>query len=324
MRAIVILTALLCLVSANHATGQLPQVRQDTIFLRQGDRLLGKLTGIDGQSIRLRRQLLPLPGAAADAAPIFASVTVLRSHVDRVEFSSDEAQVRMLKNATAANAHQIEALWREARPWLPIPKSSAGAIGLTYGDLLLRSGDLANARKAFDLFKSIETGTWSRPEAMRARQGRLRAMVALGIVQEAAAEAKELERTSNDPAILIEAKFILAGATEKSLRKLVDDNPRWEEDAFVLPERNRLYEETLELYLYPALFFGSEIEAAARGLWSAVEVCRFAGDLKQALEASHDLVAIYPETSYAREAQNFIEALPESSRKQYNEIEAKR
>ena len=149
-------------------------------------------------------------------------------------------------------------------------------------------------------------------------------MVASGSVHEAVVEAKEIEGISDDPAVLIEAKFILAKAAEKALRKLVDDNPRWAEDAFILPERNRLYEEALELYLYPALFFGSDIDVAARGLWGAAELCRFAGDLKEALEASRDLVAIYPGTSYARQAQDFIDTLPESSRKQYNEIEAKR
>jgi hypothetical protein len=315
---------LLCFVFVDKAPGQFPRVGQDTIFLRQGDRLVGKLTGIDERSIRLRRLLPPLPGASADAAPVFASVVVLRSHVDRVEFSSAEAQERILKNATAANRSEIEALWREARPWLDIPKSSAGVIGLAYGDLLLRSDDVASARKAIDLFRTIETGAWSRPEAMRARQGRLRAMVAAGIAQEAVVEAKEIERIAEDPAVLIEARFILAKASEKALRNLVEDNPRWQEDAFILPERNRLYEETLKLYLYPALFFGSEIDVAARGLWGAVEVFRFAGDLKEALEASRDLVAIYPGTSYARQAQDFIDTLPESLRKQYNEIEAKR
>ena len=291
------------------APGQIPRVGQDTIFLRQGDRLVGKLTGIDERSIRLRRLLPPLPGASDDAAPIFASIMVLRSDVDRVEFSSDETPERMLKNATVANLSEIETLWREARVWLGIPKSSAGEIGFAYGDLLLRKGDLASARKALDLFKAIETGTWSHHMTMRARQGRLRAMVAAGSVQEAVVEAKEIERVAEDPAVLIEAKFILAKAAEKALRKLVEDNPRWEEDAFVRPERNRLYEEALELYLYPALFLGSEIEVASRGLWGAVEVCRFAGDLKQALEASLDLVEIYPGTSYARLAQNFIETL---------------
>lgn len=318
------LVALSGLLIAGDACGQFPQVGQDTIFLRQGDRLVGKLTGVDEQSIRLRRLLPPLAGTPADAAPVFASVTVLRSHVERVEFSFGEAQERVLKNATPVSASEIEALWREARPWLAVPKSPAGGIGISYGDLLLRAGDLASARKALELFRVIETEAWSRPDAMRARQGRLRAMVALGTLEEAVAEAREVERVAEDPVVLIEAKFILAKAAEKTLRKLEEDNPRWQQDAFVAPERECLYEEALELYLYPALFFGSEIDAASRGLWGAVEVSRFAGDLKQALEASRDLVAIYPGTSYARQAEDFIDTLPENLRKQYNEMEAKR
>ncbi|MGA7879824.1 MAG: hypothetical protein WCD63_03045 [Terrimicrobiaceae bacterium] len=314
----------LCLVLAGGASGQIPQVGRDTIFLRQGDRMVGKLTGIDEQGIRLRRLLPPLAGASTDSVPIFASITVLRSDVDRVEFSSNEAQTRMLKNATAINLQEIEALWREARPWLSIPRSSSAEVGLVYGDLLLRNDEPATAQKALELFRAIERETWSAPDAMRARQGRLRAMVASGNAQEAVAEAKEVERISEDPSVLIEAKFILAKATEKALRKLVDDNPRWEEDAFVKPERDRLYDEALELYLYPALFFGSESEVAARGLWGAVELCRFAGDLGQAQQASRDLIEIYSATSYARQAQDFLGALPGSLIKQHDETKANR
>ena len=39
--------ASLGILIAGNACGQLPQVGKDTIFLRQGDRLVGKLTGID-------------------------------------------------------------------------------------------------------------------------------------------------------------------------------------------------------------------------------------------------------------------------------------
>jgi hypothetical protein len=311
-------------VFAGSAYGQLPQVGRDTIFLRQGDRLVGKLTGIDELSIRLQRLLPPLAGASIDAAPIFASVAVLRAHVDRVEFSSDEAQERLLKNATDANLPEIETFWRKARPWLAIPKSSAGEIGLVYGDLLLRNGDRAAVQKALELFRTVEMETWSRADKMRATQGRLRAMVAAGSVQEAISEAKEIERISREPSVLIEAKFILAKGMEGALRRLIDQNPRWEEDAFVRPERHRLYNEALELYLYPALFFGSETEVAARGLWGAVELSRFAGDLRQALQASRDLVEIYSSTSYAREAQHFIDTLPDSLSSKYYETEPKR
>ena len=51
----------LCLVFAGGAGGQIPQVGRDTIFLRQGDRLVGKLTGIDDLCVHM-----PTPSANTD------------------------------------------------------------------------------------------------------------------------------------------------------------------------------------------------------------------------------------------------------------------
>ena len=261
---------ILSLAVAGLGNGQEPRNRQDTIFLRQGEAVAGKIEGFDGRTIRLQRFLPPLPGVPPDAAPVFASVAVPISHVERVEFSFDELRNRKLGTATAANISEVEALWREAFPWLSIPKSPAGEIGLSYGDLLLSAGNFASARKALEIFKIIETGSWSQRATTRARQGRLRAMIATGDAQQAVAEAEEIVRTVDDPAILIEAKLILAQAAHKALDKFVADNPRWKEDVFAIPERNQLYDEALELYLYTALFFGSETNAAARGLWGAL------------------------------------------------------
>ena len=305
----------LALLVATHLRAQDPQSGQDTIFLRQGEAIAGRVTGFDGRGIRLQRFLPPLQGAPANAAPVFASVTVPVSHVDRVEFSSDEVPDQKLRSATAVNISEIKALWDEALVWLSIPKSRAAEIGLCYGYLLLNFGDLASGRHALEIFKIIESSSWSESAKIRARQGRLRAMIATNRTQEAIAEAEEIARTAADPAILIEAKSILAQAAHRAFNQFVADNPRWKEDPFAIPERNRLYDEVLQLHLYPALFFGSEIQAASRGLWNVVEICQSAGDLKQALEASRDLLFIYPETNYAKQAAAFIDNLPDAVKK---------
>ncbi len=314
---------ILALSVAGITHGQDPQNGQDTIFLKQGEAIAGRIAGFDGRTIRLQRFLQPLPGRPLDTEPVSASVTVPVSHVERVEFFFDEARDRKLRSATTASISEIEALWREAFSWLSLPKSPAAEAGLCYGNLLLGAGDLASAQKALQTFESIEAGSWNQDARMRARQGRLRAMITAGHAQLAISEAEEIVRAAKDPAILIEAKFILAQAAHKALEKFVADNPRWQEDSFAIPERNRLYDEALTLYLYPALFFGSEINAAARGLWGAVETYQLAGDLRQAFEASRDLVSIYPETVYARQAQALVDTLPDSFKKQDNETDIK-
>ena len=296
----------------------------DTIFLLRGEKVAGRVIALEPAGLRVQRPLPPPPGAPAPAAPVFATVMIARADVDRIEFAPDEVRDRKLKEATPEQLAEIEAIWLKARPWLSFPRSPAGRIGLTYADLLLRTTNPANAQKALAVSKEIEAQTWDQDNTLLAKQTRLRAMVATGNAADAIKEAVALEKISEDPEILIEAKYILADAADKSLRKLVEENPRWEEDLFVIPERNRLYNEALDHYLYPYLFFGSQVEPSARGLWGAIELYRFVGDQTQAREASQDLVTIYPDTSYAKLAGAFLATLPESSKKQDHEKNARK
>ncbi len=171
---------ILALTVAGITHGQDPHNGQDTIFLKQGEAIAGRIAGFDGRTIRLQRFLQPLPGRPLDTEPVSASVTVPVSNVERVEFFFDEARDRKLRSATTANISEIEALWREALPWISIAKSPAAEAGLSYGNLLLGAGDFASAQKALQIFATIETGSWSQDARMRGRQGRLRAMIIAG------------------------------------------------------------------------------------------------------------------------------------------------
>jgi hypothetical protein len=295
----------------------------DTIFLLRGDRMAATVVGIEGPNIRVQRPLPPPPGAPAPATPLFASVAITRADIDFIEFAPDEARDRKVREATVAQLSEMEALWKRYEPWLSQRKSPAGAIGLAYGNLLLRSDQPRHAEKALALFRQIERETWNDDDLMGAKQGRLRAMVATGNAKDAVQEAAELAKISEDPAVLVQAKYILAEAADKALRKLTEDNPRWQEDVFVIPERNRLYHDALDLYLHSCLFFGSETEAASRGLWGACGVHQFTGETAQAAELARDLVAIYPDTPHAALARKFLDGLPEEIRNQDNEKDAR-
>lgn len=295
----------------------------DTVFLASGEKSTGKLIGIDAQNVRLQKPLAPPPGSPASAAPMFATVAIPLGMIERVEFAGDDARDARLARATPDEVTDIGGLWLLAEPWLALPKSPAGRIGVVYGDLLLRSGTPDNAVRALEVFTRIEEGSWSDDDVAQARQGRLRAMVATGRAGEAVAEATELAKVSEDPAVLVEAKYILAEAADRGLRKLIEDNPRWEQDVFVIPERHRLYHEALDLYLFPYLFFGSEAEPAARGLWGAARVYQFTGETAQAVECARDIAAIYPGTKYAIPARQFLDSLPQEARQQDLEKEAR-
>lgn len=287
---------------------------QDVLFMKSGEKRPGHVAGLDNVQFRLQVPLPPPPGSAPGAAPVFASVSVPRGDVDYIEFAPDPALEAILKSPSAAQIAEIESRWIKAEPWLPVPHSPAARIANAFGGALLQTGDPAKAARALELFKKVEAGAWDPADKLSARQGRLRAMVATGNAKDAINEAVELSSVTEDPAVLIEAKFILASAADASLRKLLEDNPRWEEDINIIPERHRLYNEALDFYLYPGLFAGSESEAAARGLWGAAGVYILTGETQKALECARDIAILYPQTKPAGPAKEFIASLPEAQR----------
>ncbi len=287
---------------------------QDVLFLRSGEKRSGRLSGLDDLQFRLQVPLPPPPGAMPETPPVFASVSIARKDVDHIDFAPDPARETLLGAIPPPSLADLETAWTKAEPWLAVPRSPAARIGNLLGNQLLQGGDPAQAARALDLFRKIEDAAWDPGDKLAARQGRLRAMVATGHAKEAVQEARAIAEITENPIVLIEAKYILATAAEDSLRKLLRENPRWEEDIYIIPERHRLYNEALDLYLYPSLFVGSETEPAARGLWGAAGIHLLAGESQKALECARDIVTIYPGTKSARPAAEFIASLPEAQR----------
>jgi len=293
---------LLTLLAAGSALAQISEV-SDTIFMSDaaGTRRVGRIAGIDANSLKVQMTLSN--GAVA-------TIGVPRTQVSRVEFAPNAALQRLLAAPIATNAAALGTEWAKWKSFLAMPKSPAGAVGIAYASALLATGDAKLAPQALEIFKFIEQGAWSEADEDAAKQGRLRALVATGHAADAVAEAETLARESEDPTVLIEAKFILAEAAQQKLRKLVEDNPRWNEDPIVRPEHDRLTNEALDLYLHPYLFLGSETEAASRGLWGAVQIYQFTGDKPNAIESARDLVALYAGTPYAKLAREYLDKLP--------------
>jgi tetratricopeptide (TPR) repeat protein len=173
----------------------------------------------------------------------------------------------------------------------------------------VKSKDPTKATQALELFNRIEAKSWRDEDKARAKQGRLRAMLALGRAEEAVEQAQKLAEQSEDHEILIEAKNIMAQAAEKDLRNFLEENPRWEMDSNVIEERHRLYNRVLELYLYPALFFGSDAERSACGLWGAAGIYRLSNQTNLAIETARDIVTLYPDSPEATPAKQYLASL---------------
>ncbi len=278
----------------------------DVVFLRNSPPRAGRNIEREGNIFRLNVPLIP------GQAP--ARVTIPAAEVERIEFADDPAREAFLRGEADQDIIAAARWWGANERFTDVPNSPAPAIGRRYADLLLAHENALFRQRALEIYTRLEKEAWSPAERGFARQGRLRAMIATGRAAEAVEEAQSLAESSEDPAVLIEAKFILATAEEAKLRQLLQDNPRWEEDIFIRPERHRLYHTALDLFLYPALFYGSEMMAAARGLWAACELYQLGGEVENARATALDLVTLYPDTLEARQAEKFLAAQsPETS-----------
>ncbi len=261
----------------------------------------GRVIGLDAQYLRFETRV------QANLPP--ATLSIPRAQVQRIVFADRPEETRLYESSKPPDISALRALWSSKSPFLRISNSNAGRVGLALADALLQSDDAGHRREALDLFRRIEGGDWNAERRALAGQGRLRAMVANGMAAEAVAEARELAEISEDPAVLIEAKYVLARASLDTYSKLLEDNPRWNDDPRVRPERNRLYHETLDLLLYPYLFHGTQESASARGLIEAARLLAGAGETGPARELASDITTLYPSTPQAAEASRLLTTL---------------
>lgn len=279
---------------------------QDTLVLRDGSLREGGLLGFDDKVFRLR---IPPPNPGQPSAVI----TVNRADVERIRFGPDAAFDQLSKSPAPESLAAVRALWQKREPWLPLPESNAGEVGCFLGELLLTMPGEVRHKEALDVFRLVEERAWSEAVRARARAGRVRAMFRLGAIEEASAEAVKLAQEAGDPELLLETNFLLGQVRYEELKRLLEDNPRWDEDPPIRRRRQELIHEAADLLLHAYLFHGTQREAAARGLWQCRELYLLAGDRPAADELAADLVAIYPETGYAARVRETLHTPPTRS-----------
>ena len=294
---------------------------QDVLEMKTGSRRAGKIISFDEKFIRLE---LDLTAQGSSSARSVASIALPRGDVLSIDFASNSQRDAAIRSAAAQDIDALDGYWIEFKPWLEMPRSPSGSIACALGNALLATKDRKNADRALELFTLVEEKAWQDSDKARAREGRLRAMTATGKAAKAIEEAKALAAETEDPEILIEANYLLAQAAEKELKDFLKENPRWDIDTSVIDQRHRLYNRVLELYLYPSLFFGTNNEKAARGLWGAIGIYRTSGEERLAIETSRDIHTFYPKTQEAEQARAYLASLKPEQLRADSEAEARK
>lgn len=280
---------------------------QDTIHFKDGKTETGVVVELTGGFVVLRP---PAP------AP-------LRRHraeeITTVRFSERPEMVRARAAAGNERLDLLRRVWYLLRPSVDLPESPAGEWGLLFAGAILDSKVEDNIKLSFEVFRTIEERDWNRGRRHAARRGRFNAMLNLGLMEEAMAEARAVaeDPAQEDPELLIIARMMLGDLAFRQLKEIEEENPRWDLDDLVRPRRNALRDTALDHYLFAHLYHGDLPESAARGLAAAIQVILHDKDRHGAAARARDLLTLYPGTQAAiTSAALAKEAKPDANEKE--------
>jgi len=223
-----------------------------------------------------------------------------------IDYAPNDAEAKII---ASGDAKALRDLWRDKEKLLMRPNSNAGEVALALAESLIKLNATSTKKSALDLFSSVESDDWNRKRQITAKRGRLRTLIALGDIDSVIQEATEIAEVTEDPDLLLDARHVLAVTEFQKLEKLIDDNPKWREDDEVMEEIRNLYNRTANSFLEPYLFYGSNQDAAARGLIHAARTHKLAGNPAEAKACAEDILKLYKNTSAADAAQELITEL---------------
>ncbi len=257
----------------------------DVIHLKNGERIATEIDAITDNIVTFSQR----------STIGSASRTLSADQVEYVEFGFEPGEEEIFGRLSSLDSATLEKWWNFHFGHLHRPRSRTAAYGIAFARKLIERDSESEKKRGLALFDRVIERAWSEKDIAFAEQGRLQALIALGELETARDEAAALAAETEDPGMLIEVKFLLARADFEKLKALEEEHPRWIEDDEVRPERNELYHNTVDQFLWPHLFHTVREEAAARGLAAAAEVYAFGKEQERSRECLFDLAKLYPD-----------------------------
>ncbi|WP_050031183.1 hypothetical protein [Verrucomicrobium sp. BvORR034] len=302
MRTLPALSICLCLgLAASQLSAQAPAgPKSDVVVLQNGAAVPCRIVSSTAEMLRIEYRPAGAMGLMTREVPW----TEIRS----ADFLMDEEFHALLRTTDAArDGARLASRWEAVLPLLSRPNHPGGDLGLAYANACVASPAPATRSKALDICDVIISNDWNPQRRAQARWTRIQALVALNRTQDALGESRKiLADHGTDEWLAVRALLFTGKHSFEALKQLQSDNPRWEEDDLIVPERNRLFHESVECSVKPSLFHGTQEESATAGLWQAAAVLQFDGNLSAAADCARDILHLYPKAKEAGEVREFL------------------
>jgi len=290
-------------------------VAADMLVLKDGQKVSGTILKTDGKTVTM--QLVVGAGEAEIPYPL--------SNIATVRFENSAEVEALLNTGDTKKLPELQQLWEKRLPYLKLPESDSGDIGLRLIRLLLSKQTKKAAGEALVIAKVVEEGDWSEARRGEATRLRLSALAATGKVEEAMAEAEKIQNISGmDETALasarVQARLVQADLALRKLVALEKDWPKWEQMPEKSRERRLLLNTSLDGFVFPAVFHPELRRFSAEGLWKASELYVQLGLPGDALLLADEIITWFPEPEFKGRALELKKKL-EKETKSLNEKE---
>lgn len=293
-RVLPILTAVVALPVAFAAE----PASQDVITSTAGQTMSGTLIGRTDGGVQIRSQ-----------SPTGAVVTQVVSidNIERIDFANADKLQEEIAKTTKADSGRMLQRWRQDEKFIDLPQSPAGAVGVRTAQLLLEAGGAENVRTAAEILETISSKAWNVVDKDRAKALTIESLRSSGKTAEAEKAAREYLSGDASAEGKAEVSYYLALVLADQYRTFIEDNPRWEHDPYMRPQRQRLYNEVLDHFLASYLQYGAPPEITPKSLLSSVTFLDKYGENSEAVALAQDLTTVFGTSPEAAEAKKFLE-----------------
>jgi hypothetical protein len=270
----------------------------DTVTLLDGESRTGRIWGVERDAVILSTQPIP-------ELPV-VDVRIPKTRVGAITFGPDDPREAFLQSSTREHLPELAKLWSRYAPLLSVRGSPTARIGLRYGGLLLEVEATSCTTEPLVLFERIAQDAPTQEEREAAKQGILRALLRDRQWGRAESEAMAITKTKCGTPLLAEARLTVGMVQKNWLQQFTADNPKWAEDEFARPERDRLHCGALDHLLGTALLPGVPGAVAARARLCALEIFDAAGERPRAAMLAADILRFHAGTSEAASAREWL------------------
>lgn len=284
-------------------------LQADEIILKNDQVLEGTISKTDGKTITL--QMTVGGGTAEVPYPV--------TNIKTIKFHNTPEQQTLLDSQNVEDLPRMAELWVRREPFLSMPESSAGEVGVRYVKLLLSKGTKKAATESVEVAARVISGDWSALRKTEATRLRLMALAASGKVEQAMAESEKIQEISGADeegfaTMKTEARLTRASLASVKLLELEKEWPKWVQ----MPEKRKEYTELLNTaldgFLFAAVFHPELKTLSAEGLWRAAELSRLVGRKEDALVMVDEIITWFPSAEFKIKAENLKRELEKETK----------